>query len=88
VLKHAGATRVALVLERRNGLVRVVLEDDGAGFEVDQVLASPEKAHRLGVRGMRERLALLGGELEMESSPGNGTTLYVRVPAPEEDARP
>jgi two-component system, chemotaxis family, CheB/CheR fusion protein len=85
VLKHAGAERVGLLLEWRDGLARVILEDDGAGFDVDAVLASPDKARRLGVRGMRERVALLGGELEIESAPGDGTTLYVRVPAPEEE---
>ena len=86
VLKHAGATHVGVILELRDGLVRVVLEDDGGGFDVEQVLGSPGKAQRLGVRGMRERVALLGGELEIESSPGRGTTLYVRVPVPAGEA--
>jgi len=80
VLKHAAATRVSLVLERRRGMLSAILEDDGRGFEVDAVLASPEKARRLGIRGMRERVALLGGELQIESSPGGGTTLYIRLP--------
>ncbi|MBV9772576.1 MAG: PAS domain S-box protein [Gemmatimonadetes bacterium] len=82
VLKHAGATRVGLVLERRRGMVSMILEDDGAGFDVDRALASQEKAKRLGLRGMRERVALVGGEMEIESSPGIGTTLFVRVPDP------
>ena len=80
VLKHAGATRVSVILERRDGTVSVIVEDDGAGFDVDRTLALPEKAGRLGVRGMRERVALLGGEMEIESAPGAGTTVYVRVP--------
>jgi two-component system CheB/CheR fusion protein len=88
ILKHAEATRVSLVLERHDGMARVILEDDGRGFDVDETLARPEKAQRLGVRGMRERVALLGGELEIESSPGAGTTLYARIPVPDtEDAR-
>lgn len=84
-LKHADATRVSLVLERRAGELRAILEDNGRGFDVEATLASPEKARRLGVRGMRERVALLGGELQVESSPGHGTTLFVRVrdPAPD-----
>ncbi len=82
VLKHAGATQVNLVLERRRGTIIAILEDDGRGFAVDEVLASPEKAQRLGVRGMRERVALVGGEMEIESSPGSGTTLFVRVADP------
>jgi len=82
VLKHAGATQVNLVLERRRGTVVAILEDDGRGFSPDEVLESPEKAQRLGVRGMRERVALVGGEMEIESSPGSGTTLFVRVADP------
>ncbi|HEX2078500.1 MAG TPA: PAS domain-containing protein [Longimicrobium sp.] len=80
VLKHAGASCVSLVLEHRGGWVSAILEDDGAGFQVDAVLASPEKAGRLGLRGMRERLLLVGGTLEVESVPGKGTTLFARIP--------
>jgi two-component system, chemotaxis family, CheB/CheR fusion protein len=86
VLKHASATRVDLILERREGTVRLVLEDNGRGFDVDRALAVSTKDRRLGVRGMQERVALLGGELEIESSPGHGATLYVRVPVLEVDA--
>lgn len=85
VVKHAGATRAGLVLEWRNGVVSAILEDDGRGFEAD-TLSSPEKARRLGLRGMRERVALMGGELEIESSRGVGTTLYVRLPVAAQDA--
>ncbi|MFL5384752.1 MAG: PAS domain S-box protein [Longimicrobiaceae bacterium] len=85
VLKHAGASRVSLVLERRGGVLSAILEDDGGGFDVEATLATPEKAKRLGVRGMRERVALLGGELEIESSPGAGTSVFVRIPAPPAD---
>ncbi|HET7234313.1 MAG TPA: PAS domain S-box protein [Longimicrobium sp.] len=79
VLKHAGATRVGLVLERRRGVLSAILEDDGGGFDPG-LLAHPHKARRLGIRGMRERVALLGGTLQIESAPGNGTTLFVRIP--------
>jgi PAS domain S-box-containing protein len=82
VLKHASATRVSLVLERRGGVVHAILEDDGAGFDAERELLTPEKAKRLGLRGIRERVALLGGAIEVESAPGSGTTLYVRIPYP------
>ncbi len=86
-VKHAGATRVSLVLECRNSTVGAILEDNGRGFDVDATLASPDKARRLGLRGMRERVGLLGGALEIESAEGAGTTLFVRIPlAPEADA--
>jgi two-component system, chemotaxis family, CheB/CheR fusion protein len=81
VFKHAGATRVSLLLERRSRNLIAILEDDGAGFDVEEALASPEGSKRLGLRGMRERLAVLGGTLVIESSPGSGTTVFARIPA-------
>lgn len=87
VAKHAAAHRVGVLLEARGRVVQLILEDDGAGFDVDRTLAAPEKSRRLGLRGMRERVALLGGSIEVESTPGEGTTLFVRVPrSPEPDA--
>jgi PAS domain S-box-containing protein len=82
VLRHAEARRVSLVLERRDGWVRAVLEDDGRGFDAD----APPASSRLGLLGMRERLALLGGTLEVESGPGQGTTLFARIPMAAERA--
>jgi signal transduction histidine kinase len=82
VVKHSRATRVSLVLERRGGNLSVILEDDGDGFEIETVLVSPEKTKRLGLRGMRERVGRLGGTLEIESSPGAGTCLFIRAPVP------
>lgn len=58
----------------------LILEDDSAAFVVEGSLARPEKAQRLGIRGMRDRVALLGGALEIESAPARGTSLYVRLP--------
>lgn len=80
ILKHAEARSASLVLERRHGVVSLILEDDGRGFDVQETLVSPEKATRLGLRGVRERVVLLGGKLEIESSPGSGTSLFVRIP--------
>jgi signal transduction histidine kinase len=75
VVKHARATRVSVLLTRQPGGVAAVIEDDGSGFD-------PERAgdDRLGLAGMRERLALLDGRLEIESSAGAGTTLVAEVP--------
>ncbi|MBW3628789.1 MAG: sensor histidine kinase [Gemmatimonadetes bacterium] len=82
VAKHAGATRASVILERRGGVLGVIVEDDGQGFEPTQVLTSPEKVGRLGLRGMQERVSVLGGRWNFESAPGEGTTLYVRIPDP------
>ena len=80
VAKHAKASAVSVVLSRSDGHVTVVVEDDGVGFVPD---AAPKG--RLGLLGMRERTALVGGELDVESSPGGGTAVRVRILASMRD---
>ena len=78
VTKHAAATRVSVLLERRDHNVIVIIEDDGRGFDVEKAM---EKGHqRMGLIGMQERAALVGGSMEIESAPGKGTTLFVQMP--------
>jgi signal transduction histidine kinase len=77
VVKHARARRVSILLARRNGAIKAVIEDDGQGFDP---AASPSAG--FGLVGMRERLALLGGRLEVESSGDTGTTIAAEVPVP------
>ena len=80
VYKHAQAARVSVILERRGGDAVLVIEDDGVGFDASEA-ASWEGDRGLGLVGMRERAALLGGSVEFESEPGKGTTIFARVPA-------
>ena len=75
VVKHAGASHVSVVIASRDGGVSAVVEDDGQGFSPADV-----RDDALGVVGMRERLALVGGTLEVESTAGTGTTLAAFVP--------
>jgi chemotaxis family two-component system sensor kinase Cph1 len=77
IVKHADAGGVSILLQRRNRAVQVVVEDDGTGFDP---AATREDA--LGLAGMRERVALAGGKLRIESTPGGGTTLVAEVPIP------
>jgi len=79
VARHAGASTVGVLLERRADAVVLVVEDDGRGFVADRALASNPDGH-LGLAGMRERAALLGGRLTVESAPGQGATLFVEIP--------
>ena len=58
----------------------VLIEDDGAGFDPEAMPTG-----RLGVLGMRERAAQIGGELEVESRPGAGTTILLRIPLPADE---
>ncbi|OYV95130.1 MAG: hypothetical protein B7Z68_07390 [Acidobacteria bacterium 21-70-11] len=75
VVRHAGATRVDVLTERRGDRVLVMVEDDGAGFEPDQVKGEDH----FGLLGLKERAEALGGTLRVESAPGAGTTVVVEV---------
>jgi signal transduction histidine kinase len=75
VVKHAKATHVSVLLTRRDASVAAVIEDNGAGFDPAAVGDSS-----FGLVGMRERIELLDGRLEVESRPGAGATLVVEVP--------
>jgi signal transduction histidine kinase len=81
VQKHAAAGNVSVLLERHERHALLIVEDDGKGFDHDAAAAGGG----MGLVNMRERASLLGGTLEIETSPGGGTTLYVRVPvSPDE----
>jgi PAS domain S-box-containing protein len=86
VHKHAGATHVSVILEQRDGRVALIVEDDGRGYDPEaEVAAGSNKG--MGVVNMRERAALVGGELEVESTPGAGVTIFVRLPFKPEPPR-
>lgn len=76
--KHASAKSVSVLIHRAPNVVRLVVEDDGKGFDVD---AAPSEK-QLGLVGMRERAHLMGGSMTVESSAGRGTTICVTVPLP------
>jgi signal transduction histidine kinase len=84
VLKHAQASRISIVLEEKPEMLALVIEDDGVGFDIE-ALDGPKAGEvaGLGLSGMRERVALLDGSINLESSPGKGTTIFVRVPLEE-----
>ena len=75
VQRHANARQASVLVRKRPGRIRVIVEDDGGGFD-------PEAAtDRLGLAGIRERVALLEGTATLESRPGQGTTVVVEIPA-------
>ena len=80
VAKHASASRVETRLSRKGRTLRLLVEDDGCGFDVEAAKGSRQSG--LGLFGMEERLALIGGTLRVESSPGKGTRLSAEVPLP------
>ena len=81
-LKHdevCASQRVDVLLERRDTQVVLIVEDDGGGFNLNEK-AGGENPKGMGLVGMRERAALVGGTLQIESKPKKGTTIFVRVP--------
>lgn len=80
VLKHAEARRVSVIIERRREHVLVIVEDDGKGFDLESAAHSWGAGRGLGLLGMQERVALVGGSLNIESAPGGGTTVRIRIP--------
>ncbi len=80
IIKHARANYVSVILERRGRHVFVIIEDDGCGFDVEGLAATGAGQRRMGLLGMEERTALVGGTLHIESTPGAGTTVFVRIP--------
>ena len=76
VVRHARASHVDVVLERRGDVLLVIVEDDGKGFDFSLV----KREGHLGLLGIQERAEMLGGTLTVESKPGSGTTLFVEVP--------
>jgi signal transduction histidine kinase len=87
-MKYAQARHVDVLLERRDNQVVLILEDDGVGFNPEKE-ASADGDKGMGLIGMRERAALVGGTLQIESKPKAGTTIFARVPVQflEEEAR-
>jgi signal transduction histidine kinase len=74
VVKHAGASHVEIRAEEHEGEVRIVVRDDGEGFDLEAATGGR------GLLGMRKRIELFGGDIEVSSEPGGGTEISARVP--------
>lgn len=77
VARHARARKVAVELKRDESALELLVRDDGVGFEVSR---AHDAVSGLGLHGMRERVTLLGGSIHIESRPGQGTMVRVRIP--------
>ncbi|MFN2500802.1 MAG: PAS domain S-box protein [Pyrinomonadaceae bacterium] len=80
IAKHAEANHVTVLLEKRENAIILIIEDNGKGFDADHEIVPIESGKGLGLVGMRERASLIGGNVEIESAPGSGATIFVRVP--------
>ena len=88
IMRHAEATQASIVLLTYDHEVSLIVEDNGKGFDVAAVerglRSGQERQPPLGLIGMKERAALVGGDFAVDSQPGKGTTVRVRIPIPAE----
>ena len=81
IVKHAQRpTNVSVVIRRPDTTLQVIIEDDGCGFDTAALGEKSGSRRGMGLDGMRERLSLIGGILEVESAIGGGTTIFARIP--------
>jgi len=80
VARHAHASRVWVILNCDTDTVSLSVKDDGQGFDPQVILSDPSSSAGMGLKGIRERLSLLGGRLEIGSRPGQGTRLVAHIP--------
>ena len=85
-VKHGKAKNISIVLLRHAGYLSIVIEDDGKGFEVDEVLNNALNSKKFGLFGMEERASLVNGQLIIESAPETGTTIYLKIPLNGEES--
>lgn len=80
VHRHSGASEASITVECQGDEIRVTISDNGKGFNLPRQLSEFASQGKLGLTGMTERVQLIGGELEVRSDEGKGTTIVVRVP--------
>lgn len=81
-VRHSQARSTSVLVHRKERTILLIIEDDGQGFFADGWRARALEEGQLGLLGIEERAALLGGSLRVESAPGSGTRLFVEIPAP------
>jgi signal transduction histidine kinase len=79
VRRHSDASKVLIQCGQSDGQVCICIEDDGQGFNPDQIIQKGDQ--RYGLKIMRERAESVGGSLEFDSQPGSGTRIFVRTPS-------
>ncbi len=77
---HAHCSSIDVSLDINNNWVRASVEDNGSGFDVDQVMQAAEDNKAIGLFTLRERVEMLGGQLHLDSSIGRGTKISLEIP--------
>jgi len=79
VVKHSRASNVKVTVEMKPDWVRAAVEDDGTGFDLENLLSNTSGTH-FGLISMKERIDLLGGEMDIDTKPGKGTRVSFKIP--------
>jgi len=79
IVKHSEATEASIEMKREDSILHVVVKDNGKGFAVEQMFSPESGKHGFGLVGMPERVRLLGGTYDIQSSPGKGTIISVKL---------
>ncbi|NQU43046.1 PAS domain S-box protein [bacterium] len=87
VEKHSGATKVNLSLKRQSGWLTLTVQDNGKGFDLNQTEDKANRSSGLGLLHIQERAAFARGATSIESTPGKGTRVQVRIPIPQEEEK-
>lgn len=82
VARYAQANAVSVIINSGQDMLKIIVEDDGVGFDPEYV---QKHTRSLGLKGIRERAGLFDGKLTIESSPGQGSSLFIEIPHPQED---
>lgn len=85
ILRHADAKNVSVRLQSRQGQICLDVKDDGHGFDMERVSGEALSKKQLGLLGIKERVSLVGGQVNVESALGSGTSVHVTIPLPGED---
>ena len=80
IAKHAEANKVTLTLGFKDGFLNLHIKDDGVGFDLERLKSMGAKRSGIGLLGMRERVADLGGNLCLDSALGKGMSIHAKVP--------
>lgn len=80
IAKHSGANHVEISLEQRDAVISALITDNGRGFDLNRALGPESPERGFGIIGMQERVSLLGGKMDIQSSPGSGTRISIEAP--------
>ena len=85
IYKYADATRVQVVIKKKDDNIRLTVRDNGKGFRPDRLDLSSKDKCGMGLMGMQERLRLVNGQFSVDSEPGKGTAIRATIPLKTEN---